>query len=328
MNAQTTDRPAPPTLTQAPAPEKLDPHKLDDVMLAMDVVDTIRHRENIAERELGAEQREAALIDRLRDIYAAQGIEVPDRILRDGVKALEEKRFVYEPPAAGVSIALAKAYVGRDRWMKPLGLVLALALFVTALYEFGFEAPRERAEARAAAEISQTLPAALDQSFQQAMRAASTEEARLRLELARRDGLAALARKDAKAARAAIADLAALEADAAAELSIRIVSRPGEYSGVFRIPDDTPSARNFYLIVEAVDARGRSHALEISSEEDQATRRVAQWGVRVPEAAFNRVSADKADDQIIQNALVGRKPRGALAPTYDIDGARGAILEW
>ncbi len=301
---------------------------LDDVMLAMDVVDTIRHREIIAEREIGAEERETALIGRLRDIYAAQGIEVPDRILLDGVKALEEKRFVYEPPADGIAVAIAKAYVGRDRWMKPLAIVLALAAFVTALYEFGYDAPRERAEARTAVEISQSLPAALQASFERAMREAATDEARLRLEVARRDGLAALSRRDVKAARAAVVDLEALGADLTADLSIRIVSRPGEYSGVFRIPDDALTARNYYLIVEAIDARGRPHALEISSEEDQATRRVAQWGVRVPEAAFNAVAADKADDQIIQNALVGRKPRGALAPAYDINGAAGAILEW
>ena len=97
---------------------------------------------------------------------------------------------------------------------------------------------------------------------------------------------------------------------------------------MFRIPDDAQDARNFYLIVEAVDAGGRAQMLEIASEEDQRTARVAKWGVRVPEAAFNAVSADKADDQIIQNARIGTKPRGALSPEYSIAGAGGAILEW
>ena len=49
--------------------------------------------------------------------------------------------------------------------------------------------------------------------------------------------------------------------------------------------------------------------------------------MRVSEETFNAVAADKADDQIIQHAEIGRKPKGALAPVYEID-AGGAILEW
>ena len=59
--------------------------KLDDVLLAMDVVDTLRHREQLVARELDEEGREEELLQRLKDIYEAQGIEVPERILKDGV---------------------------------------------------------------------------------------------------------------------------------------------------------------------------------------------------------------------------------------------------
>ena len=67
---------------------------LDDVMLAMDVVDTLRHEQNLVARELGATAREAELIERLRKIYHDQGIEVPDHILKEGVKALAESHLV------------------------------------------------------------------------------------------------------------------------------------------------------------------------------------------------------------------------------------------
>ena len=40
---------------------------LDDVMLAMDVVDTLRHDQLIVERELNEEERRAKLIERLRE---------------------------------------------------------------------------------------------------------------------------------------------------------------------------------------------------------------------------------------------------------------------
>ena len=48
-------------------------------------------------RELNEEGREAELIDRLRQIYRDQGIEVPDHMLAEGVKALKDSRFVYTP---------------------------------------------------------------------------------------------------------------------------------------------------------------------------------------------------------------------------------------
>jgi hypothetical protein len=53
-------------------------------MLAMDVVDTLRHRERLVERELNEEVREEQLIDRLRTLYKSQGAKnfTLDRFLR------------------------------------------------------------------------------------------------------------------------------------------------------------------------------------------------------------------------------------------------------
>src|SRR5690606_35728076 len=89
---------------------------LDEVMLAMDVVDTLRHRQDLVERELAGEAREKQLLDRLRDIYHHQGIEVTDEVLRAGVKALAESRFTYTPPKPSLGTTLARAYVSRKKW--------------------------------------------------------------------------------------------------------------------------------------------------------------------------------------------------------------------
>ena len=91
--ATTSGSPAP--AASAPAPP---PQKLDELMLAMDVVDTLRHQDNLVARELDETRREAQLIERLRQLYRGQGIEVPDRVLHEGVGALKESRFVYTPP--------------------------------------------------------------------------------------------------------------------------------------------------------------------------------------------------------------------------------------
>lgn len=44
---------------------------LDEVLLAMDVVDTLRHRENTLMRELDEAGRREDLIKRLKEIYHA-----------------------------------------------------------------------------------------------------------------------------------------------------------------------------------------------------------------------------------------------------------------
>ena len=42
---------------------------LEEVMLAMDVVDTLRHRESLVSRELNEDERDRQLIARLRESF-------------------------------------------------------------------------------------------------------------------------------------------------------------------------------------------------------------------------------------------------------------------
>ena len=55
-------------VTTAAAPMGVAPQaqKLDDLMLAMDVVDTLRHEERLVSRELNEAARESELVERLR----------------------------------------------------------------------------------------------------------------------------------------------------------------------------------------------------------------------------------------------------------------------
>ena len=86
-------------MTETPLPTvSAKPEKLDDIMLAMDVVDTLRHEREMIASDMNAGERREDLINRLRGIYNAQGISVPDDVLMDGVMALEEERFAYHPP--------------------------------------------------------------------------------------------------------------------------------------------------------------------------------------------------------------------------------------
>ncbi len=312
----------------AESPPAASKDTFDEVLLAMDVVDTLRRREQLTMQELSTHDRKEALIARLKKIYAAQGIDVPDRVLREGVQAMEDKRFVYEPPEPSFSVWLAKIYVSRDRWLKPL--LIGLGAFIAAGLVLQFAILRPAAERREAArvELSQGLPTEINQLHANIVSATGDAEALRLADTLQQSGLSAARTGNLSDARGARDELVTLQSDIAAIYDVVVVSRPGEPSGVFRIPDDVPGARNYYLIVEAIDPRGQRVEVPITSEENQRSGRVTIWGQRVSEDVFNRVAADKGDDQIIQDAVIGQKRGGQLRPEFSVNAPGGAILEW
>ena len=417
-----------------------DKRRLDDVMLAMDVVDTLRHREHLVERELHAEDRDDKLLQRLREIYASQGMEVPGHVLKEGVTALREERFVYKPPKESLAVKLARKYIERGKWFKRLSAAVAALLVSWGGYTFLVSAPAERGlqqqtvalnssirssdeqletlEKRAqrlqsqltdvtrgvpdalqdtalakqtamqqslgkvddmiaaARELSQ--PADLDASnFEQrsgpaGSRLKQQQQQNLQIEqelatversldqvaslgqlpselAAVRDaalktsreetasdqarqlydlGLSALGAGDIEQAMASAEELKALRARLDESYTLRIVSRPGEKSGLWRVPERNPDARNYYIIVEAIGPGGSVLAQGITSEEDGSTRTVDAWGMRVDEQVYNRIAADKQDDGIIQNSHFGEKRRGYLEDEYSLETLGGAITRW
>jgi hypothetical protein len=112
------------------------------------------------------------------------------------------------------------------------------------------------------------------------------------------------------------------------EYSLQIVSRPGTPSGVWRYPVGSQTARNYYLIVEAITPSGQRLKLPITSEEDGKVRTVSEWGLRVDPQVYEKVRQDKATDGIVNNKMVGSKKRGYLTPQYNVTTTGGAITEW
>ncbi len=401
---------------------------LDQVMLAMDVVDTLRHQQDLVDQALAEDSRSAALIERIRGIYASQGIDVPDSVIAEGVDALRRDRFIYQPPAAGWSRRLAGLWIDRWRWAKRGALTVVLGTVVWA----GIDIPRQLEERRRASDQAgqlsslQTRLAEAEQAMaavvrdQQAVelpgtvraggdrlltragqqsgrasqaltraRAAHWPEAGIDAAIFNRDlaavtaplaeaeqalaqagGLladagslgqlardhgrvrsvllaatlapsvrneldrllgeagAALQAGDVALARGRINRLDELAATLDLSYQLRIVSRPDVQSGVWRHPADNAGARNYYIIVDAIGADGQPLPLPITSEEDQSTRRVSRFGIRVPEQVYQQVRADKLDNGLIDNWRFGEKRRGELEPRYHFNVAGGHITAW
>ncbi|MCR9244824.1 MAG: DUF6384 family protein [bacterium] len=472
---------------------------LDRVMLAMDVVDTLRHERKLVAVELDDERRQAELVARIRGIYDSQGIEVSDEVIAEGVAALREERFVYRPPERSFEVWLAEVYVDRRKWAIVFGSVALVALLVWgAIAVPAWVGEQNRiaafeqasidlgARAREAANRGGALRGQLDHArgltsavqperlfdeaesallrglgFAETLRdavvrlpqragyveaaerwdtavAAATElagnaetafdETRATLdaivELRRlHDGLAALRQRideaeldavarrdlvelagavdaaitvadprdaaarlheleaalqeritarqvlaelrqrfeiavkscegadpepvaqaraadlesrfqqgilsgDAKVVAETVRDLEALAEQLLQSYELRIVTRRNQRSGVWRHPNRNRNARNYYIIVEAVDADGKRLRLPIENEETGRTSRVRTFGVRVSEAAYEQVKADKLDNGLIDRSRFGRKRRGRLAPDYDFDVVGGFITRW
>ncbi len=413
---------------------------MDDIMLTMDVVDTLRRRRALVDHELDSEARERELVEKVKSIYAAQGIEVDDATIAAGVEALKDQRFAYHPPPPGLLTKLGHLYVNRGKWGKRIGMGFAALLAAWGIHYGTVTLPEKRAARAELEQLNQTISSTTlttaearerlqrlrqqlkaqaeprDKALRGTARTARGEAAKLldeadRLiasanklgkpaplaenagtaekekarqqiatqqkllrdagsllgsaekrikllanldhlpanlrqyktaidELAREkkakkiaaqlydDGITALRKGDIEAAQIGLSDLKELLSQLQQSYTLRIVSRPGERSGVWRVPDVNSRARNYYLIVEAIDKKGRRLKLPVTSEEDGKTREVTQWGLRVDAATYNRVAADKKDDGIIQKNIVGQKKPGYLKPDYSINTTGGAITQW
>lgn len=197
-------------MAEAVAPPST-PQKLDDIMIAMDVVDTLRHREDLVRRELNEEGREAELIDRLRKIYHDQGIEVPDHVLADGVKALKESRFTYTPPPAGLKRSLFTMWAKRASYGKRTGIAAATLLAGYVGYDRMVAAPARLVQEQARIEITETLPKALRQAHADVLAVAQGDTlAKQKADALLADGERALRDSNRDGVRTASAALAAL----------------------------------------------------------------------------------------------------------------------
>jgi hypothetical protein len=289
---------------------------LDEVMLAMDVVDTLRHQEKVVARALDSDARDREFKEKLQRIYKAQGIDVPDHVIEEGVKALQEDRFSYRPPPSGFGVRMAHIYASRGRWLPWAGGLAVLFLVAIIAYQLLVVKPQEALPEK----IQSRYELLLDKA-ESAAGTKAVETLFAQAEASRKSG-------DTEDMQQALAAMEELERKLDQEYTMQIVSRPGERSGVWRIPDINTSARNYYIIVEAIDDSGTVQQVSIANEETGKMETVSAWGVRVDETTFQRIAADKQDDGIIQNNVFGRKKKGYLAPEFLIPTSGGFITSW
>ena len=303
-------------MVSEPMTKSADSQPLDEIMLAMDVVDTLRHQEKLVARELSSDARDEELKERLRKIYKAQGIDVPDHVLEEGVQALKEDRFTYHPPSSSLGRGLARIYISRGSWGKwLLGLFVALLIGLGA-YQYFVAAPKA------------ALPSKVQTTYTDLQKSIRSDKGRDLATKLHNQAQTALKKQDEIGAKRALQAMTNLQGAIDQEYNLRIVARPGEKSGVWRIPDVNSSSRNYYIIVEALGAENKPVRVAVTSEETGKTSMVSKWGIRVDKGVFQSIGADKQDDGIIQKNIFGQKKMGYLVPEYQFPTNGGAITSW
>lgn len=301
---------------------------LDEVMLAMDVVDTLRHNQDLVARELSEGEREQALIDKLRAIYSEQGIDVPDHILKEGVSALGQTRFLYTPPPRSFGTTLARLYVARKRWLPALLTLVVVAGLGLGGYFLVYQ-PFQQAQLQAAqyqleVELPRRMQAVFDTIYEETKVQAATNQAEDLLER----GTAYAAEGNRAAAEQALVQLTQIRDTLRQVYNLRVVNREDTRSGFWRIPPNNNDATNYYIVVEAIGSDGAAISLPVLNEENGQTETVAMWGLRVPESVYRAVETDKRDDGIIQGNVVGLKQYGFLDVDYAVPVLGGAVTRW
>ena len=208
--------------------------------------------------------------------------------------------------------------------------MFAALLAMILAYQFAVVAPQKRARQQKQRILQElkAMPAKLADQRNRVLAEAREDAPRQQAEALYKDAMAGVSRQDAEAVNKGAAALNQLYAQLTREYQLRILSRPGTSSGVWRVPQDNPNSRNYYIIVEAVTADNKRLSLPVTSEEDGKTHSVEQWGLRVKPAVFEQVKRDKMDDGIINRNVFGVKKRGYLAPQYIIPTTGGAITQW
>lgn len=299
----------------------------DEQLLVADVVDTLRRGGGGLPGAAAARSDDPALFGRLRELYGEVGLEVPDRLLAEGIAAHATGRFDHVP-LRGPRTIPAHLYVRRRSWA-PAGLGLAAVLAIgLAGYFLAYRPYRAAQRALAQQELQQGLPGEMDALYRQIFNETKVQSAATEAAELRDRGKAAATRADRAAAEQAIAGLRALRDRLGQAYTLQIVDRNDVRPAFWTFPQNNTEATNYYLVVEAVDADGRALELPITSEQTGLTETVSRWGLRVPQAVYDVVMADKQDDGIIEHSFVGIKQDGFLDVDYAVPVIGGTVTQW
>lgn len=320
---------------------------MQDMLRIMDVASALRRERETAEAQLDLDTVKARLRERLLATAVAAGETVTPAEVDAAIEHYFRRQHRYADPPAGWGSFWAHVWVARNGVL--LGLAFAVLLIGGSVALAGWlsgrpaaplaksaplaaipTAPPQRAPSSEPDSAAKPAPAvdrdwpAFEAALAAARALAADDDARGRVERIAAAGTAAHGNTDVAGLRAARRDLDALRARLEETYEVRIVSRPGEQSGVDRYFDGRLSG--YYVIVEAVQPDGRVLPRAIRNAETGRTDRVTKWGEQVGDAVWQRIVADKQADGVVDEALFAAKRAGVFDEQVVLDDGNGRPL--
>lgn len=309
------------------------PDTLPELLRIMDVATALRQEREKAAAHLAVDEVRASLRARLRATADAMGDPVTDAEIEAAIERYFARLHEYHDPPPSLQRTLAHLWIRRNAIAAVL-VVLAVLGGTGWWVLFSASSPWSPAARRARlAEVRRQQEERAEQARARALERAvgvhaavlalaREDEARQRADALLREVQAANAAGDARTVARVTGELETLRGELEEEYEIRVVNRPGEYSGVIRNYDGRLSG--YYLVVEAVAPDGTILRRRVRDAEDgDKLKTVRTWGEQVPKEVYDRLEKDKRADGIVDESLFARKRRGYLAPEVVMRDARG-----
>ncbi|MFO1054482.1 MAG: DUF6384 family protein [Planctomycetota bacterium] len=299
-----------------------DPQSVPELLRIMDVATALRRERERAERELAIDETKDKLRERLRAAARESGDPVSDAEIETAIAQYFRAQFEFADPKPGWRRLVALSWIHRGRVAVVTGVIVA-AIVGLRMLVFAPGAPLSSAGRvqRATEAAHAPLSAAVDR-----LRSlAKGDEARAAVDQIAARAASTYAKQDVSGMESVKEDADALAAILALDYVIRVISRPGEHSGIDAYYEDAAGKRvsGYYLVVEAFDGR-RVLPMSIADAELQKVMTVRKWGEQVPKAVYDRIAADKQADGIVDDAVFARKTRGTLHEVVEMKGEDGA----
>ncbi|WP_300244495.1 DUF6384 family protein [Pseudomonas sp.] len=103
---------------------------ISEQMGAMALIDELRHNQTEIQKHLDLPKHRKAVAERIREFYKAQGVEVEDALVEQGVRKYFATRLTYEAPTLRWwEQRLADGYLRRYHWLKWVAIWTPIVLF-------------------------------------------------------------------------------------------------------------------------------------------------------------------------------------------------------
>ena len=112
------------------------------------------------------------------------------------------------------------------------------------------------------------------------------------------------------------------------DVRYRIVDRDKETAGFRRMKDQNPATTQWFLVIEAVDAKGKAIPMPVMSMDTGEVKSVTKWAVQVSEKDFMKFSNEKKKTGKIADPIIGSAPTNQTEPKWTVKLTGNMLTEW